>query len=472
MREALVWNGANLVANQLAGAVFFFILASKLHPSAFGVLALALIYTEFFTQQGASALRDAIVQRRDFSAPTLSTIFWCATGVAAIATAMGFFGGGFAAARLNEPALAGILPALSLTIMLAPPIAIAESIVMRDLHFKSLAIRTIAAVWISGLIGLAIVFSPYAEWALVAQRMSQMICSVLFLVVLTRWAPGFSFNTPTAIIYSKSFLQLWATQLLSVFSTQFANLMIGARLGAEALGILRVARKFIEIVHASITSALQSLWVPLLSAVRDHPETRGQMFLKLMSFAALVCIPPLIGLALVSKEITALALSDEYLEANSALMILGVAGIYVPLVYFRSAVLTAMSRNKLAVAVSLFDMILICAVAFHFSRYSLEHTLWAINAGAAITTTVSAYFTVRAVGVPLRSFFNAIAPAYLAAGVMAVAVFAMFQITYPWGDWANIFLKGIVGAAVYAGWLWVFHRAWLMANIRFVMERH
>lgn len=472
MREALVWNGANLIANQLAGAVFFFILARELHPSAFGVLALALIYTEFFTQQGASALRDAIVQRRDFSTPTLSTVFWFSTAVAVIAAAAGYFGGGFAARQLGEPALAGVLPALSLTILLAPPIALTESIVMRDLHFKSLAIRTIAAVWISGLLGLAVVFSPYSEWALVVQRISQMVCSVVFLVFFTRWAPSFSFDKATAALYSKSAAQLWATQLLSVFSTQFANLMIGARLGADMLGILRVARKFIEIVHASITSALQSLWVPLLSAVRGHPETRGQIFLKLMSFAALVCIPPLIGLTLVSKEITALTLSEEYAEAHAALMILGVSGVFVPLVYFRSAVLTAMNRNKLAVAVSLFDMVVICAVAFYFSRYSLEHTLWAINGAAAVTTLVSAYFTVRAVGVPLRSFIDAISPAYIAAAMMAAAVSALSLVSAGWGDWANLILKGALGAAVYVGWLALVHRGWLMGNIRFVMERH
>src|SRR3972149_47245 len=96
-RPALVWNGANLIANQFAGAVIFFLLARELPPAVFGVLALALLYTDFFTSQGAAAVRDALIQRQDFAPRALSTMYWCSSAFAMVAAATGCAAAPFAA---------------------------------------------------------------------------------------------------------------------------------------------------------------------------------------------------------------------------------------------------------------------------------------------------------------------------------------------------------------------------------------
>jgi O-antigen/teichoic acid export membrane protein len=472
MRVALVWNAANLVANQLAGATIFFILARQLPPAVFGVLALALIYTEFFTQQGASALRDALIQRRDFSAHTLSTVFWAALGCAALAAAIGAVGAPFAAHAFDAPSLVYVLPALSLSILLSPATTVMEAQVVRHLQFRALAMRNIAAVWIGGLVGLAVVFSPYAEWALVAQRLAQMAFSFIFLFFYTRWAPTFAFSRPLAVSYAQATWQLWVTQIISVMGLQFANLAIGWRLGPDMVGIMRVARKFIEIIHASITSAVMSMWVPLLSRIATDVEARGEMFLKLMQFAAMICIPPMIGLSLVSRELTALLLDSRYGQTGPALAILGITGVFVPLTYFRSAVLAAMSRNSLSMKVALFDLTLVSAAVFWFSQYGLQPALLSILAAAGITTAVSAYFTVTAVGVTPASFVRAIAPAYLGVLAMAAAVLAVSPLVGTWHMIPALALKAGVGVCAYLGWLTLNHRAWLMTNVRFVLERH
>jgi len=178
------WNFLNFAVSQVASTVFFLILARQLRPEVFGIFALAILVVEFVTLQGKSAAVDALLQRRAFEADDLSGFFYALVGLCTLIFALSWPLAALLGRLFHEDGLKLILPALAITIVLSPPLAIMEAIVMSRLQFKTLALRTMAGTLLGGAVGLAFVFSPMSGWALVAQRLAAVVTTLAFMLSL------------------------------------------------------------------------------------------------------------------------------------------------------------------------------------------------------------------------------------------------------------------------------------------------
>jgi O-antigen/teichoic acid export membrane protein len=468
VRQALIWNVVNFAANQGAGAIFFFILARHLAPEVFGLFALAVVFVEVFTIQGRSTVMDVLIQRRDFSPLSTSSMFYLAQAVAIVAFGASLMLAGPLAAAMDAPALQRLLPALAVTVLAAPWIAVMEAILMRDLKFRAFTLRNIASVMISGLVGLGVAFSPFAIWALVIQRLSQTLINLIFLVVYTRWVPSLAFSTSVAMSHARGVGPLWAAQGVTVLGGRLVDLIVGLKLGAATLGNLRVASKFVEVIHATLTSAIFNLWVPLMSRVADDPKARGVLFLRLVGFAAMICMPPMIGLALVSEELTTLMLAPAYAPVATIVRFLAVTGFFIPIAFFRTGVFAALGRNGLSLSMAALETGLAAGVAYLLAPQGITTMLAGTVCAYGFTSCITGYLITRAVDVTAADFAKALFPAYLAVAAMTVVVLAASALSTAWPPAARLILMTTLGAAAYAAWLALFHRKWLMINLDLV----
>lgn len=449
VRQAFAWNAIQFGFGQGASAAVFFVLAAKLGPATFGVFALAALVVDFLALQGRSAATDALVQAQDWSAQALAAAFTLSLAVAIAATLCLSAGAGAIAAVFAAPGLTFVLPALALGLLAAPAVAVMEAITLRDLGFRTLALRNIVGVATGGAAGLAVAFSPEAEWALVAQRLTQVVVSAGFLWLRTRWRPALSFDRGALLGFGRRAGALWVVQALAIAPTRAMEAIFGLVIGPTAVGVLRVSAKFVEVLHGPVTGAVMAMWVPILSRLRREPAAARVFFLQLMGFAALIATPCFVGLGAVGPELAAVLLSTNYTEAGGVIFVLGMTGLYIPFTFFRGSVLAALGRNRASIALASLDLAVTAAVALAFAPYGLVPALVALAAAAAPAAAVSAVVVARAAGVTVRAYLAAIAPAYVAAGLMLLVVLAARGVLAEWPALARLFVLAALGASVY-----------------------
>ena len=471
MRASLVWNAANFAVSQVASAAVFFILAAQLPPAVFGVLALAIILTDLIASQGRSAMTDAIVQSQDFSRAGLNSAFWTGMIVCiAVAAALVGFRHDLAALFKTEE-LAAVLPPIALALLLTPALAVMEAIVLKGLDFRTLNLRNMAGVFVSGALALAVVFSPWREWAFVVQRVTQTTVSFLFLFAATRWTPGIAANGAGLSAFARRAGPIWAVQGLNVAGARVIEMIVGLRLGPSDLAVLRVAGKFFEILHGSLTSAVMAVWLPVLSRLRDDPDGARGFFLRVMSLAAMLVIPAQLGLGLVGPEVTRLFLSDAYASAAPLIGLISLGALFVPMSFFRGPILVALGKAGIGVVLAVIDLVLGAAAIYLFSGYGLIGAYTVLVAVWFLTLPISGVIICRAARVPLGEFVRAIRPAYEGALVMAAAVFAARPLLAPATPLVVLAGLALVGAAAYGAYLWLVHRSDVIANVEFLRTR-
>ena len=139
--QGVAWSIIQKWGREVITFVTFIALSRLLPPDAFGLVAMAAVFTAFieiFLDQGFGA---AIVQRSDLERAHLDSAFWTNVLTGILLTMGSIAASGFVADFYQEPRLAAILRWLSLSFILVALSSTQIAILQRRLSFKSLAAR-------------------------------------------------------------------------------------------------------------------------------------------------------------------------------------------------------------------------------------------------------------------------------------------------------------------------------------------
>src|SRR5688572_7347173 len=167
--KGIFWSVIQKWGRAAISILTFVVLSRLLAPEAFGLVALATVFTvfmELFLDQGFGA---AIVQRSELEPEHLDTAFWINIVTGILMTIGLIAASGFIASIFEEPRLAPVLRWLSIIFILSSLSSTQISILQRKLAFKSLATRSLVATAVGGVVGMTMAFAGFGVWSLVGQ---------------------------------------------------------------------------------------------------------------------------------------------------------------------------------------------------------------------------------------------------------------------------------------------------------------
>lgn len=467
VRSAMIWNMASMLLTQVAQAGIFLLLANRLDPKTFGVFGLAAAFIDFIYIQGSTAFIDATVQRQNFSRRALATHFWAGMVVIVAITVFFIAMSGVIASAMHEPSLPPVLAAMSLT-LLPLPFTIAPYALMRqNLDFKGMAVRSMAASLVGGVIALAIAFSPASGWALVAQRAVQLVIAAVIISINTRWLPSFDLDRAEAKSYLKATGRIFTAQGVCGAVPRLTDLIVAFFFGTVVLGALRVATKLVDVVLAALVNPIAQMWVTFISKAGGVIAERRNIFLQLSKMTAIVSLPGFAGIALVAGDFNRIALKSEYAEVGPMLALLCALYLFVPLTYFRNSVLTSLNRLNMLVVFAVIDLVVV--VVGMLAAAQTHNWAWVLLASGLPNITSLAFafpLVLREMGARKRDFFAAVSPAYFAMATMTVGVLAFGSVFPTLEPWLALASKAFIGAAIYVGFLFGLYRTWTMDAIK------
>ena len=471
-RSALFWNIANMGVSQAISVALFIFLTYKLDPIVFGVFALGVLIVDYFNYQIQSASVDAIIQSQDFSPRGLSSVFWAIFAIFLIGTLAIVMSGNLAARMLNEPRLASVLPALGLTI-LPLPFAMpcnAKLLAMHD--FRGVAIRGILCAALSGIAALLSAMGPAPEWALVVQRAVQVCVYTLFVMLRAKWVPQFIFSFSIAWSFLTRMARIFFSQAIGSSYMRVLDIVVGMAFGAAAVGLMRIASRFVDSAQAAFATPIGSLWVILLSAKESRDSgDRANILTRLTQMSALICVPLFAGLALTAQDLVDFVLDPDYAGASTYLVILALGGTLAPVAYFRNHALTALGRLNTLVILSIVDIGIITAAALLLRSISAEAVVSSLLLMNLVRVVVSAPIMVNAVGARWQDFVGAQLPAYLGCVVMAVVIIYVIGPLDDFEPYVRLGVKAVAGASAYFVYLMIFHSEWVDRAMELLINR-
>ncbi len=444
-RAALGWTYVLTIGRYAVTGATTVGLAAILAPREFGVMALALLWVTFAQQLAQHGPAQAVIQREKITDEHLNAAFWTSLGGSLLFAAVFAAGAQTWASINNTPELAAVCWAMAPAIVLNSLIVVPEATLRRDLRFKSLSVRVLAAGLISGVAALAFAVAGFGVWALVAQQLIIAAVSVVAIWAVTPWRPRRA-SIRAGLADLRHYSLHSSSEFLAYFVTSRADaLLLGAFFGPVAIGLFRVVVRITEMATEVSVGGLGQFSLPHLSRLSLNPTDFAAWLTKITHAGAVLALPVFGVLAAAGPHVLGL-FGPEWADAEPALRVLcanGVVGVFGTIL---GPAIQAAGRPKLGAAIgwtqAALTVVTIGAVGVVWSSAPLSTQVFfiavaflAVHAVGVVASTVVMFRTVlRMPAWPtVRTWLPAMA-AGLAALVVGIETEAATASVHPiWG---------------------------------------
>jgi Membrane protein involved in the export of O-antigen and teichoic acid len=421
--SSVLWSATQTWGVRVISFLVMIALARLVVPEAFGLVAYATVFIAFaqiFVNQGFS---DAIVQFSQLSREHLDTAFWASLLTGSILSLIGFFSAGVVADLFREPQLIPILRWLSPIFFLSALSSVQQAILRRELAFKSLTIRSLAANLFSSPVAVIMALKGYGVWSLVAKLLLAAMVNVVMLWRVSNWRPGFRLSIERfreLFVFGIHIVGGDFVDFLSVHSDDF---LIGYFLGPVALGYYTLAYNLLIVTTDLLISVPNAVAFPMLSSLQADTASLKRAFRQVILLQSIVAFPIFLGIAALSSELIIQLYGTPWIASIPVLQLLMLIGIVRSATYIYSSVFRAAGKPSWRFWIYL----LTAAMNVVSFAFVVRLGIVAVAASYVIVSYVlmPLYFLMirNLIGVSIRSHVSQYGPAVISTVVMFAVVY-------------------------------------------------
>lgn len=347
IKNGIAWVAIEKFSTQIVQFVLGIIIARYITPSEYGVLGVLMVFINISQVFIDSGLGSALIYKNNLKEDDLQTTFSFNFAISLLFASAVFF---------LSPLLEGILEMKNLQTYLSVSIivlifnsfiVVPTSILTTKMEFRSIAITNFTSTFISGTLGAIFAFNGFGVWALIIQLLSKSAIQVFLLFPLCRWIPRFSFNKQSFLDLYKYGVALFGTACITKFTGEGISLFIAKILTPYSLGIFTRANQFASLTGTSLGSIFSTVLFPAFSSVRKETEGFNILYNKMIKLQGVIIIPIFFLLALLSKPIIILLLTEKWIDVIPVLQILCIGRILSTISIATEQAICASGRSDL-----------------------------------------------------------------------------------------------------------------------------
>ena len=308
------------------------ILARLLLPEDFGSLAIIVAITNYAAIFVQSGIATALIQKKDLDDKDVSTVLISCLILASAFYTILFVAAPFIANAFESDILEPTLRIQSLVLFLNAINSVQTAILSRKMQFKRLFVRSLIAVPVSGIVGIAMAYLGFGLWSLVMYNLSNMLVVVLVMNIGNdlRIKLGFSMEKARTIYSFSS--KILVTSFVSGGYDLMRTMAIGKKYNTNDLAFYDKAYSYSYYVVNILNSSISSVMLPTFSKKQDDINEIKLIARRSTKLSAFVMIPLMVGIATIATPLVRLLLTEKWMECVPYLMIfcmLRIPGIFM-----------------------------------------------------------------------------------------------------------------------------------------------
>ena len=449
LSSSTAWMSLAASGMSLVSFLVFIIISRILSPNEIGLVVFAILVVEAGKIIVNGGITIAVVQRKEWDHTYASTCFYIALLYGTLFTALVFTAGAELTHAFYDPAAVPILQTLSVIFLIEAIKVVHEGKLRREFLFKVIALRSILASSISGVVGVALALQGYGVWALVAQQLTGQILITLITLISARWWPRFRFSLSLAREALGFSSPMMLASLIYTLCNTLLEFMVGIILGPIALGIYRIAGRALFILQDIVIRPMEQTVFPALARLSDKPAC-ADATLRIMRMSCFVIVPIFFGTAAIAAEFIELVFGEKWRTSGALMSLLAVGSTPLVVRLQVNAALTAQGQSRWVMFSTAATLCLTFFIGYFAIPFGLHYAALAYIAASYLTAMLSLLVFYQVFNCTLLAIVKALVPSYLASGLMlctCLLVKAELPAHYP--DTLRIVLVCFTGGMIY-----------------------
>jgi O-antigen/teichoic acid export membrane protein len=322
------------------------ILARLLTPKDFGLVAMVLVGLDLLLNFRDAGLSAATVQRPTIDHSQVNALFWINVGVGFTLTVVMAFLSPVFAGFYKEPRLLSVTMVIGFVFLFDGLAVQHRALLQRHMRFSALASIKIITQLVGKVTAIVLAFLGFRYWALVAMPIAISVCRAIMVWSLVDWKPGFPKIAKDLRAMIMFGMNLTGVQLVSFFTYQLDNILIGRVCGAYALGLYSRSYNLISTPARLFGWPMHSVLVPSLSILQNEPERFRRFLKKAIEKLTFFAQPTATLLIVAADEIIITLLGRQWIQAIPIFKLLGIWGFLLVTATGSKWILISLARTN------------------------------------------------------------------------------------------------------------------------------
>ncbi len=415
---ALAGSAGGLVL-QLVSVV---VLSRLLGPDDFGVYAMVGVFIALGTLLRDFGMPMAALQSARLSHQQASNLFWVNVGLAGGSALVLALSTPLLVALYSEPRLAAVVPVSAVVILLGGVGAQVQIGLARNLRFAVLVASDLVGQAVGLTVAIALARCGVGYWALVAQSLVATAFTLLWRWVAARWRPvRFRRGHDSARLF-RAGSEYGAAYLLTFAQSNADTVIVGAVLGADALGFYNRAYQILTAPASRLLDPLTQVVVPTLQRCREEGRQVNDLLARIQFLVAAIVVWAFAVAYGCADRLVPAVLGPGWDATVAVFKILAIGGAIAVFNQVSYWAFIVHEQSRALLRYNLVSKPLSVVFIVIGSGFGLEGVAWGYVAAVALSWPLNLAWLARCAGLPWARFARngvVILSAGLAGGLVA-----------------------------------------------------
>lgn len=441
------WSAIDSIARYGITFVVGIVLARLLSPDEYGLIGILMIFINLFNVIVDGGFAHALIRKQGAKEEDYCTVFYTNLVIAVFLASTLFFCAKPISIFFEREELLNLTRVMSVVVIINALTIVQRTRLIKRIDFKTQTRITIIASMTSGAVGIGMAFLGFGVWSLVAQQISQQLLTSILLWVSNKWVPKLMFSWD-------SFKDLWsfgwkllASSVIGSLTNDLYQAVIGKCFAPQSLGYYTRARHFSGIFSTNISTIVNKVSFPVLSAIQDDQPRLKSAYRRLIKVTMLPTFILMLGMAAVAKPMILVLIGEKWLTASYYLQIICFYAMMIPLHTLNLISIQVVGRSDITLKLRVIKSI-IGLIPIGIGIWS-KSIFWML-AGSLVVDYfcyyLNTYFSGPLLGYPILEQLKDVSPSFGVALLMAIPVYLLSYL--PFSSFVILPIQLVVGAAL------------------------
>jgi O-antigen/teichoic acid export membrane protein len=431
-------------------SVLFFsqiIMMRILSAKEYGQIGILIIFISVSMLLIDSGFGNALIQKRTVTGEDYSTAFWLNNIISSFCYMAIFLSAPLISSFYSDPELILLVRVLGINLFLTAVGMVPQTILIKEMKFKSLARISVWSYVVSGLVGVLCAYQGAGVWSIVWQILSLQLCRSLFAIWDANWLPLMKLNKSSFA----SLIQFGNKMLISnLLDHIFLNLhvsLVGKYHNAQ-VGFFSQANKFCLLFFGLFSAPIHTISMTIMSASEDKSEEKRRLFKNFIQMSAFFTFPVVLGVIAIAEPAIKLIFGEKWIPIVPLFMWLCASGLLSTIYVINQNVLKSNNRTDLLLASNIIRKIFLLISILIGIHWGIKGILIAYFCSSIADFFINGFFTCQLIGVSIKTQFSYIWRTLFNSVLMFGIVMSSNNLPVE-NEILNIGLKSLIGITVY-----------------------
>lgn len=443
--NATIWTIIDIVFNKAIFFIATLVLARLLGPNEFGLIGMIMVFFTIGTTLVDSGLSVSLIRTANPDEAEYSTIFYMNLVMSLIAYLFIFIAAPFVADFYAQPILKSLIRIYCLGFIITAMRMIAQTMLIREMNFKKIAILNIPGNIVGLIIGVWMAMNEYKVWSIVGLYLTTQIVATMMYWIFIKWRPKIVFSIEKMKSHWNFGYKLMISAQLNTIFDNIYNILIGKFYSVQSLGYYERAYTFNNYPVSILSGIISKVSLPLLSQISEDKQRTLRVYRKILMLSFYISAPLMLGALVLAKPLFILFLGEQWIPAVPFFQILCLAYMLHPIHSLNINILSVYGKSNLFLKLEIIKKVMVLVlvlVTFNFGIYGL---VWSSVIGSFAALFINTFYTGGLILYYAKDQLKDLIPTLIISIFMAIIMYIIHLLLISYINLIQIAVPSILG---------------------------